>query len=116
MSTPWGQGRIEVKNSREDILKGLAAERALKSIYDDLVAANQVSVAYTNFRLHVKKFKKSCEKVRPSSWGGARAEVMALRSQIRVALAEGRQLQSIYDEMKTECNASRSRLPAWPCS
>ena len=113
MSTPWGQGRIEVSNSREEILKGLAAERAIKSIYDDLMEANQVSIAYTNFRLHVKKiqnFRGFREGGRSSSWGQARAEVIMLRGRIRAGLANGRPLKSIYDELKAEGRISGSYI------
>ena len=108
MGRNWGQARIEIEESRDEISSGLESGRPVKSIYEDLALANRVSVTYRAFCGRVSRIHKSSKQHSASSWGHTRAEVMALRSQIRAALADGRPLTSIYDELKVEGRVSSS--------
>lgn len=108
MSTPWGEARREVGIFYGEISARLHKGQTIKSIFGDLKAAGQVSVTYENFRRHVNRHHQSSNTRFPSSWGLARKEVIGLRSQIMSALAEGRSLKSIYDELKAEGRVSSS--------
>ena len=102
MSRTWGQARIEIDSLRGEIARELEHARPVKSIYDEMKAEGRVSVTYKAFRVALNRGSKSSEKTSPASWGIARTEVIALRSQIRAGLAGGRTLKSIYEEFKAE--------------
>ena len=100
MSTPWGQGRIEAERFENEVSLAFGAGQSLKEIYSELKTVDRVTVSYETFRFHVKRIDIDHNKSCSSSWGQARTEVIAQRSQIRAALIQGRPLKSIYDELK----------------
>ena len=108
MPKNWGTARIEVNNLRGEILRGLNSECTLASLYKKMQATHGIKATYDGFRKNVRKIGKPPNIRAHSSWGDARAEVMALRSQIRTSLTDGRTLKSIYDELKAERRVSGS--------
>ncbi len=106
MSTPWGQGRIEVKNCREEIPEAVVSGRTLSAVYDDLIKNSRISITYKSFWQNATHILDSSNKRAQSSRGAARTEVISLSGQIRSALNEGRTLKAIYDELKAEGRVS----------
>ena len=106
MSTGWGRAQVEVDAAHDKIAKAMAAGQPLTEIYEGLKKDDRFSGGYKAFWKNVGKIPKSRGKDFRSTWGRARAEVIALRSQIRAALAEGRTLKSIYNELKAENRVS----------
>ena len=124
MSTGWGKALSEVDAVQDRIVEALAAGQTLTEIYEGLKKAGRFSGGYKAFWKNVRKIQRSPKKHSLTSRGSARAEVIAQRSQIRTALAEGRPLKSIYDELKAEgrfsgtwsCSSCSSRRSWWRCS
>ena len=90
----------EVGAAHDKIAEAMAAGQALTEIYEGLKKANRFSGGYKAFWKNVRKIRISPRKNSHTNWGHTRAEVISLRSQIMVALAEGRALKSIYNELK----------------
>ena len=100
MSTPWGQGRAEVSMLQKEITEAVVSGRTLSAVYDDLKQDSRISITYKSFWQNATRVLVSSNKHAQSSWGRARKEVIAQRSQIRAALSQGRALKSIYNELK----------------
>ena len=100
MSTPWGQGRAEVSKLQKEITEAVVSGRTLSAVYDDLKQDSCISITYKSFWQNATRVLVSSNKHAQSSWGRARKEVIAQRSQIRAALSQGRALKSIYNELK----------------
>ena len=113
MKVEWGQGRVEVIAARDEILAAFADGRSIKSIYVELKAAKRVSLSYDGFYRRVRKLRDSAKKRPSTPRGQSRMEVIKLRSQIRAAIAGGRTLKAIYDEMKAEGRVSATYKSFW---
>ena len=108
MGRNWGQAHIEFKGLQEEICNELESVQSVKSIFNKLRAAGRISVTYKAFCEHVKSYRESLKEPCSSSWGSARTEVIGQMGQIRAALADGRPLKSIYDQLKAEHRVSCS--------
>ena len=116
MSTLWGEARREVDTFYGEISAKLDKGQTVKSIFGDLKAAGHLSVAYDNFRRHInRRYQSRGKQSGPSSWGIARSEVIALRSQIRAAPDGARRcfrLPSTHTSIAGPVSASISGFPA----
>ena len=102
MSTSWGQGRAEVSMLQKEITEAVVSGRTLSAVYDDLRKESRISITYKSFWQNAKRVLDSSNKRTQSSWGNARAEVMALRNQIRATVSSGKPLTTIYKKLKAE--------------
>lgn len=113
MKVEWGQGRVEVIAARDEILAAFAKGRSVKSIYAELKASKRISLSYDGFYRRVRKLRDSATKRPSTPRGQSRMEVIKLRSRIRVAIASGRALKTVYSELKAEGRVSGTYKSFW---
>ena len=102
MSTPWGQGRVEVQNSRERIAEAMASGRTLSAVYEELKQDFSYPITYKSFWQNTKRVLGSSQERNPSSWGQAQAEILTLRLEIVAGIARKKTLKSIYTNLRAD--------------